>query len=126
MHKSKLGGLIIDCQIEDLEAAADFWSSALGAPKRKPTNPPDGAYVPLGMRSGELSVEVQKVTHPSRVHLDIESNDVEREVARLETLGARRIAMIRDWCVMEAPTGQRFCVVPVQSEDFEDKAREWP
>jgi hypothetical protein len=126
MHKSKLGGVIIDCQIDDLETAADFWSRALGAPARRPTNPPDGVYVPLGMRSGEPYVEVQKVTHPSRVHLDIESDDVEREVARLEALGARRVTAIRDWWVMEAPTGQRFCVVPVQSEDFEDKAREWP
>lgn len=126
MHKSKLGGFIIDCQSEDLDAAAGFWSRALGAPVGKPTNPADGAYVPLRMRAGEPYVEVQKVGHPSRVHLDIESDDVEREVARLEALGARRVAAIRDWCVLEAPTGQRFCVVPVQSKDFEDKAREWP
>jgi hypothetical protein len=126
MHKSKLAGLIIDCETDDLEAAAGFWSHALGAPTRPPANPADGAYVALGMRAGEPYVEVQKVAHPSRVHLDIESDDVEREVARLEALGARRVATIRDWCVMEAPTGQRFCVVPVQSGDFEEKAREWP
>jgi hypothetical protein len=54
---------------------------------------------------------VQTVTHPSRVHLDIESTDVEAEVARLEALGARRVAQIHTWWVMEAPTGQRFCVV---------------
>lgn len=126
MHKSKLGGFIIDCETGDLEAAARFWSRALGAPARPQTDPADAAYVALGMREDEPYVEVQKVAHPSRVHLDIESDDVEREVARLEALGARRITTIRDWCVMEAPTGQRFCVVPVQSDDFEDKAREWP
>ena len=126
MHKSKLGGFIIDCETDDLEASAAFWSRALGAPPRPPANPADAAYVALVMQPGEPYVEVQQVSHPSRVHLDIESDDVEREVARLESLGARRVTTIRDWCVMEAPTGQRFCVVPVQSDDFEEKAREWP
>ena len=32
MHKSRLGGLIIDCRTDDLDAAADFWSQALGLP----------------------------------------------------------------------------------------------
>lgn len=126
MHRSRLGGFIIDCETSDLDAAADFWSRALGAPRKPQTNPLDVAYVGLEMRAGEPHAEVQKVDHPSRVHLDIETDDLEREVARLEALGARRIADIRDWCVMEAPTGQRFCVVRVQSGDFADKAREWP
>jgi hypothetical protein len=54
---------------------------------------------------------VQKVKHDSRVHLDIESDDVEAEAARLEKLGARKVQKINTWWVMEAPTGQRFCVV---------------
>ena len=37
-----------------------------------------------------LHVEVQKVEHASRVHLDIESDDIPAEVARLERLGAKR------------------------------------
>ena len=32
MHKSKLGGFIIDCDTDDLEAATRFWSHALGMP----------------------------------------------------------------------------------------------
>ena len=126
MHRSKLGGLSIDCRIDDLGGAADFWSRALGAPRKARANPADFNYVGLEMRPGEIHLEVQKVDHPSRVHLDIETDDLEREVARLEALGARRVADIRDWVVMEAPTGQRFCVVPVQSDDFAQKAREWP
>jgi hypothetical protein len=69
---------------------------------------------------------VQKVDHPSRVHLDIESDDVEAEVRRLEGLGAKRVAAVRDWWVMEAPTGQRFCVVPAESALFATRAHEWP
>jgi hypothetical protein len=51
------------------------------------------------------------VKHESRVHLDIETDDVEAEVLRLERLGAKRVEKGRAWWVMEAPTGQRFCVV---------------
>jgi hypothetical protein len=46
-------------------------------------------------------------------------------VDRLEALGAKKIANIKRWCVMEAPTGQRFCIVPVISADFEEKANKW-
>jgi hypothetical protein len=70
-------------------------------------------------------IEVEKVEHESRVHLDIEADDIEAEVRRLEKLGARRIAKIRSWWVLEAPTGQRFCVVRPQRADFEEKANIW-
>jgi hypothetical protein len=72
-----------------------------------------------------LSIEVQTVSHPSRVHLDIETDDVEAEVLRLEKLGAKRIEAIRSWWVMEAPTGQRFCVIRANSGDFDAKASVW-
>lgn len=54
------------------------------------------------------------------------SPDVDAEVCRLEALGARRIARIKSWCVMEAPTGRRFCVVPSAGGDFDDVANVWP
>jgi hypothetical protein len=60
------------------------------------------------------------------VHLDIETDDIDAEVRRLEALGARRVAQIRSWWVMEAPTGQRFCVVRRSSPDFDAKANAWP
>ncbi len=68
---------------------------------------------------------VQAVDHPSRVHLDIETDDIEAEVERLEALGARRIAHVKGWWVMEAPTGHRFCVVRPQRPDFEERANDW-
>jgi hypothetical protein len=77
-------------------------------------------------RPDETHVEVQMVSHPSRVHLDIEANDIETEVQRLEKLGAKRVAQIQTWWVMEAPTGQRFCIVPVVRSDFETNANTWP
>ena len=109
MHRSRLAGFIIDCRDTDPEAAARFWGAALGMP---PTGIDAGpGYVELGARSRDLHVEVQRVGHESRVHLDIETDDQAAEVARLEKLGARQVGKGPRWIVLEAPTGQRFCVV---------------
>src|SRR6185436_1712715 len=113
MHKSRLAGFIIDCKSPDLEGAATFWSEALGLDSEGPDGP---NYVRLDGSSRDLTIEVQQVGHESRVHLDIESDDVAAEVARLERLGARKIEEVRTWVVMEAPTGQRFCVVRAKKE----------
>ena len=110
-HRSRLAGFIIDCRTDDLDAAARFWSDALGWPIGELSPEEAATYVKLDDAPGGLHVEVQKVTHPSRVHLDIETDDIDAEVERLEALGAKRVAYVHTWCVMEAPTGQRFCVV---------------
>jgi predicted enzyme related to lactoylglutathione lyase len=126
MHKSRLGGFIIDCQTADLEAATAFWSAALGLPAGPSPDPGGANYRRLATAGDEPHLEVQAVQHPSRVHLDIESDDIPAEVARLEALGARRVAAVHDWVVMQAPTGQRFCVVRPQRADFAQRARSWP
>ena len=125
MHKSRLGTLVIDCQTEAVDSAADFWSKALGWPARPLANPDDAAYRELDTPPNELKVLVQAVSHPSRVHADIETDDIEAEVRRLEALGARRVAWVKRWWVMEAPTGQRFCVVRPQRPDFDAHANVW-
>jgi hypothetical protein len=124
MHQSRLAGFIIDCDSAALDGPVAFWGAALGMDAR----PPDGAaYVPLDAAARDLVIEVQRVSHPSRVHLDIETDDVEAEVGRLEALGARRLEQIRSWWVMEAPTGHRFCVVRARAS-LEGRAgtRRWP
>jgi len=126
MHKSKLAGFIIDCQTADLDGAADFWGSALGMQVRALPPGEGEIYKKLEDPKHGLAIEVQRVSHPSRVHLDIETDDIAAEVRRLEKLGARRIQEIRTWWVMEAPTGQRFCVIRSSSKDFEAKATMWP
>ena len=123
MHRSRFAGFIIDCQTDDLEAAADFWSAALGYSRQGKSE--DNLYVGLNTPENEPYVEVQRVDHESRVHLDIEADDIEAEVKRLEALGARRIADVKSWCVMQAPSGQRFCVVPPSSSHFAATANEW-
>ncbi len=126
MHKSKLAGFIIDCDTDDLQRAADFWGAALGMPVRELPAEEAAQYKKLGDDQHGLHIEVQKVRHPSRVHLDIETDDIEAEVRRLEKLGARRIQAVHSWWVMEAPTGQRFCVVRAASKSFAERATAWP
>jgi len=125
MHKSRLAGFIIDCRTEDLEGAAKFWSRALGLPVKPLGDPTQPTYRQLETSPDDLHIEVQQVKHESRVHLDIEADDIEAEVARLEKLGAKRIGPVRTWYVMQAPTGQRFCVVRVQRSDFAQQANVW-
>ena len=124
MHKSRLAGFIIDCQTEDLQAATRFWSAALGLAVTASAATEEN-YRALATAADEVHLEVQKVGHPSRVHLDIEADDIEAEVRRLEKHGARRIGPVESWYVMEAPTGQRFCVVRVQRADFAARANTW-
>src|SRR3982751_4902986 len=125
MHKSRLATLVIDCQTEELDAAAAFWSKALGWEAGKLSDPENANYRQLSTPPGEVTVLVQSVSHPSRVHIDIETDDIEAEVKRLEAFGARRVAHVKRWWVMEAPTVQRFCVVRPQRTDFESRANVW-
>jgi hypothetical protein len=124
MHKSRLAGFILDCQSNDLESAARFWSAALGM---RDLGEEGGVYERLDASARDLVVEVQTVAHPSRVHIDIETDDTEAEVARLEKLGAKRVDVVKTWHVMEAPTGQRFCVVRAKkSLDGAAGVTTWP
>ena len=112
-HRSRLAGFIIDCEGGALREHADFWSRALGLAL---TDPDEGGHDRYAVLDGSplgLHIEEQKVEHPSRVHLDIESDDIEAEAKRLVALGAKEIARPHDtrWIVLEAPTGHRFCVI---------------
>jgi predicted enzyme related to lactoylglutathione lyase len=124
MHRSRLATFVVDCQVEDVDAAARFWSRALGRAVVPPT-PESGEYRELTATADEPQLLIQKVEHPSRIHLDIESDDLEAEVRRLEALGAKRVEWVKRWWVMEAPTGQRFCVVNPQRGPLEGRANEW-
>ena len=115
--------MIIDCRTEDLEAVAEFWSQALGCRMVRSIDPADANYVQLETAPNEPQLDVQKVDHESRVHIDIETDDI--EAARLEKLGAKRLEKIRTWLVMEAPSGQRFCLVKPQRAMFEAEANIW-
>lgn len=127
MHRSRLSTFVIDCKTPDLDRAAEFWGRALGR-KFGPDGDSDPSYRVLESDADEPMLLVQKVEHDSRIHLDIEADDLEAEARRLEALGARRVAFVKRWIVMEAPTGQRFCIVRPQRGPLAGKPRttEWP
>jgi hypothetical protein len=107
--------LVIDCQ--DPEGLADFWAQALGYSKvgflepyflLRPENP---SHPPLLLQRVPEEKRVK-----NRMHLDIRTEDVDDLAARLESLGATRIAERSGhgsrWITMSDPEGNEFCVCP--------------
>lgn len=125
MHHSRLAGVVIDCKADDPDKAARFWAEALGRPLDAKHPGTRGNYRVLESPSNDLTVEIQRVDHESRAHLDIETDDIEAEIERLEKLGAKVANRLERWVVMQAPTGQRFCVVRAHSPDFPKNANRW-
>jgi predicted enzyme related to lactoylglutathione lyase len=126
MHRSRLCTLVLDCKVDDLAESARFWSAALGKPIASLDQDGDGRYAELETADDEPIILLQRVEHESRVHLDIESDDLDAEVARLEALGAKRIAFRHGrWWVLQAPSGHRFCVVKPQREAFGPHLNTW-
>ncbi len=125
MHHSRLCSIQIDCKASDVDAAAKFWADALGFPVDLGHAGSRGNYRQLETPAGEPMVQIQRVDHESRAHLDIETDDIAAEVARLEKLGATVYKRLERWTVMQAPTGQCFCVVRVQRPFFSQHANRW-
>ena len=125
MHHSRLCAILIDCDVQDIDQAADFWAKALGRAVDFGHPGTRGNYVMLETPADEVLVQIQRVEHESRVHIDIETDDIPAEVSRLEALGANVVTRLERWVVMQAPTGQRFCVVRVQRPGFPKNATRW-
>src|SRR5438552_12479317 len=106
MHRSRINGVLIDCNVDDIQAAARFWAEALGRPIDPDHPGTRGNYVMLETPPDEIAVQIQRVGHESRVHIDIETDDIAAEVARLEKLGATVDQQLERWVVMRAPSGQ--------------------
>lgn len=120
MHRSHLGEITIDCDGDDLESPVAFWSAVFGYEATSFEND----YF-LDTPDREVQINIQAVQHPPRVPLDIETDDIEAEAARLEGLGAKRIKKERRWSVMEALIGHRFCMLNVGRSGFETEATRW-
>ena len=124
-HHSRLSTFVLDCRVDDLAPHVAFWSQALGKRVDTLDEDGDGKYARLDTANDEPVLLLQKVRHDSRIHLDIEADDIEAEVARLEGLGAKRVEQVHTWWVMEAPSGHRFCVVRPQREPFGPHLNRW-
>ncbi len=119
-HKSRVCAVLFDVEKDSYHAAVTFWAGALG---REAKFDPEERYTEL---SGELDYLIQNI-EPGRegMHIDIETDNVEAEVARLESLGAQKREKVKGWWVMVAPGGHPFCVVPVQSKTWPEGATQW-
>lgn len=126
MHRSRIGLVLIDHPAEDWDAALAFWAGVQGV---TPSGEGDGSaeYRSLGTL-GSVALESQRTGSgtPPRVHLDIETDDVAAEVARVVALGAEVLEARDGYTVLRDPGGLVFCVVPVQTGDaFEREALTW-
>jgi len=120
MHKSRLAALVLDSKVEDIEEANHFWEQALGFECIRSEEQWSSNYSHLKSPKDQPDILIQKTTHESRVHLDIETDNIDAEVERLKKIGAQVVKVFERWVVMQAPTGHRFCVVNPQREDFVD------
>jgi predicted enzyme related to lactoylglutathione lyase len=130
MHRSRFSTLLIDAPAEDAPSAAAFWSAALGVPARAvPDEPqftslshPDDAELIPG-----LTLAVQAIGGAPRYHLDIETDDVEAETARLLALGATQVDRWLECRILRAPGGHLLCVIPRHSDEetFDRLAHTW-
>lgn len=129
MHRSRIGGIFIDHPETSFAASLAFWAAAMGVEPDSVTEDGD-PYRRLGRFAGETLIELQRVgdgTTP-RVHLDIDTDDVDAEVARLAALGARKLRAGdngRFWQMVD-PGGIVFCVIPPHTPDFAEHAKVWP
>src|SRR5689334_22481949 len=105
MHRSRLATIVIDCSEADFARGCEFWGEALGRPVLIGPRGNDRFAALKGRHGSEggLYLGLQRVPeHERAVHLDIETDDVDAEVARLERLGATIKARIRRHVVMVA------------------------
>ncbi|MFC3500607.1 VOC family protein [Micromonospora krabiensis] len=125
MHRSRVYALLIDAPRDEADQSTSFWSAALGVPAR--TYDPEPQFTNLHDALPGLVLAVQAVDDTPRFHLDIETDDVEAETARLVGLGATEVTRWQECRILRAPGGHLLCVLPVESapEVFDAEAKTW-
>lgn len=123
MHRILLREAVIDVPAESFAASCDFWAAALDTEARTVTEYPE--FVGLERPAALMHVGLQQLQAGTpRVHLDIETDDVDAEVERLKGLGAEHVEQGRAWVVLRDPSGLVFCVTPPDTPEFDSRARE--
>ena len=124
-HYSKLLKIVIDVPPPDHDREVAFWSAATGRELPRIDKHPEyhGAMLP----GGESALLIQRLGNgTARVHLDIHTDDLAAELARLEALGAERVEQVHSWWIMRDPAGLQFCVIPEPPGSLnDDNAHRW-
>lgn len=131
MHRSRLCHFVID--VPDLDQGVSFWSAALNAAEEPLPEISNRIYRKLRIPDSEVRVLLQKTsdgkTAKERMHLDLESDDVEAEVGRLEALGATRwdhqVERGFDFWVLRDPWGNEFCVLQPEFPELLNRQEPW-
>ena len=123
MHRILLREVVVDAPAEVFAAERDFWAAALLTRARQVERYPE--FTALLDPASLSVVGLQDIgTDGARFHVDLETDDVEAEVARLVRLGAVKVSDGRTWTVLRDPAGLLVCVVPAESPDFAERSRE--
>jgi hypothetical protein len=124
-HFSRLSKIVIDVPPGGHDAELSFWQAAIGRELTHYERFPEYHGGPL--HGDELGLLVQRIDEGQpRVHLDIHTDDIDAEVARLERAGAQRVRLVHAWWMMRDPAGLLFCVVPEPPGSLnDDNAWRW-
>jgi predicted enzyme related to lactoylglutathione lyase len=131
VHRSRLCHFVID--VPDLDRGAAFWSAALGAAEEPLPEPSRQVYRRLRLPDSEIRILLQETgdakAAKERMHLDLEADDVEAEVTRLEALGATRwdhqAERGYDFWVLRDPWGNEFCVLQPEFPGLLARRQPW-
>jgi predicted enzyme related to lactoylglutathione lyase len=130
-HRSRVCHFVIDC--DDLDRAVQFWSAALDATEEPLSEQSSHIYRRLRLPDSEIRILLQYTHDPKtskeRMHLDLEADDVDAEVARLEALGATRWDHQQergyDFWVLRDPWDNEFCVLQVEFPELLARRQPW-
>lgn len=130
-HRSRVCHFVMDC--DDLERAVAFWSAALDATEEELPETSRPVYRRLRLPDSQIRILLQRTddvkTSKERMHIDLEADDVEAEVARLERLGAIRWDHQQDgesgFWVLRDSWGNEFCVLRSEFPDLLRERRPW-
>ena len=126
MHQPRayLARVVLD--VTDMDRALSFWCAALGYEVTHRTSyfavakDPKRKHLPMGFQPTD---ERKRVTSP--IHVEIFTDDMEREARRLEALGASRVTdwpypePDHNWLVLRDPDGHEICVCQMGPESLD-------
>jgi predicted enzyme related to lactoylglutathione lyase len=131
VHRSRLCHFVID--VPDLDEGVSFWSAALNAVEEPLPDVSSHIYRQLRLPDSEIRILLQKTndkkTSKERMHLDLETDDVEAEVKRLEALGATRWDHQQErgfeFWVLRDPWSNEFCVLQPNFPELLARQEPW-
>jgi Glyoxalase-like domain len=117
-HRSRLVQLCVDSPVALHEAEVAFWRSATGWRYEQSVLPEYGGKLfpppPAPVRLLFQRLGDDDPGTATRVHIDLGTDDIPAEVARVEQLGARRSAYSGEgWVQLADPSGMPFCVTRI-------------